>query len=193
MSTACSTGPGIGLRSPTGCGGVRHRSPELPFTSLLDDARVVRDVVASRKALGRRVVLVGHGYGGTVISEGGADADALVFLAATVPAHGETTTAAAEVSGSPLRDQPMIRVGESTIALAGPRAAVVGAFYNLAPPDGVDFFWAGLRAVPLSLFDEPTGASPAWQTVPSTYIVCEADNALPVDCQRRWVTRRTTA
>ncbi|GAA5195251.1 hypothetical protein GCM10025773_00700 [Microbacterium jejuense] len=61
-----------------------------PLRSLAGDAAYVRDVVAS---LGRPVVLVGHSYGGMVITEaaaGDAAVVGLVYVSAFVPATGQS-------------------------------------------------------------------------------------------------------
>src|SRR3954451_21311736 len=61
-----------------------------PLRSLTGDAAYVRDVIA---AVGGPVVLVGHSYGGLVISEAAAGNDAvvgLVYVNAFVPEHGQT-------------------------------------------------------------------------------------------------------
>src|ERR1700709_1673981 len=60
-----------------------------PLRSLSGDAAYVRDVIA---AVGRPVVLVGHSYGGLVISEAAASNEAvraLVYVNAFVPEHGQ--------------------------------------------------------------------------------------------------------
>ncbi|MET0965286.1 MAG: alpha/beta hydrolase [Nakamurella sp.] len=67
-----------------------------PLRSVEVDAAYVRDVIA---ALGRPVVLVGHSYGGIVITEAAAGNDAVVgltYVAAFAPEHGES---ALELSG----------------------------------------------------------------------------------------------
>jgi pimeloyl-ACP methyl ester carboxylesterase len=61
-----------------------------PFRDLVTDATAVRDAIAD---LGKPVVLVGHSYGGAVITEAAAASDAvraLVYVAAFAPDHGES-------------------------------------------------------------------------------------------------------
>ncbi len=62
---------------------------EMPLTSLADDAERTRKMVAQVK---EPVVLVGHSYGGAVISEAGNQPNvrALVFIAAFAPDAGES-------------------------------------------------------------------------------------------------------
>ncbi len=73
---------------------LRARSLEVvavanPLRSLTGDAAYVRDVIAG---LGERVVLVGHSYGGLVVTEAAAGNEAvqaLVYVCAFAPDHGE--------------------------------------------------------------------------------------------------------
>jgi pimeloyl-ACP methyl ester carboxylesterase len=69
-------------------GGVRRR--RVPLPSVSDDAAYLRDVITG---IGTSIVLVGHCYGGLVITEAAADNDAvvaLVYAAAFVPEQGES-------------------------------------------------------------------------------------------------------
>ena len=76
-------------------GRLRERSIETvavanPLRSLDGDAQYVRDVIAG---IGKPVVLVGHSYGGMVITQAAAGNDAvkaLVYVCAFAPDHGET-------------------------------------------------------------------------------------------------------
>jgi pimeloyl-ACP methyl ester carboxylesterase len=65
------------------------RAVENPLTSLADDAERTRKMIAQ---VGGPVVLVGHSYGGAVISEAGnhPNVAALVFVAAFAPDKGES-------------------------------------------------------------------------------------------------------
>ncbi|MBM3108457.1 alpha/beta hydrolase [Pseudomonas sp. V1] len=65
------------------------RAVEMPLTSLADDAERTRKMVAS---LPGKVLLVGHSYGGAVITQMGNQANVcgLVYIAAFAPDHGES-------------------------------------------------------------------------------------------------------
>src|SRR5947199_5356888 len=70
--------------------GFRVVSAQLPLTSLSEDVAAVRRYIARENG---PVVLVGHSYGGAVITAAGADnpkVTALVYIAAIVPDKGET-------------------------------------------------------------------------------------------------------
>jgi pimeloyl-ACP methyl ester carboxylesterase len=69
--------------------GVKVVSVQLRRSSLADDAAIVRQAIETQQG---RVVLVGHSYGGAVITEAGNDArvGALVYVAAFAPGDGES-------------------------------------------------------------------------------------------------------
>lgn len=70
-------------------GHTRIRAVELPLTSLADDAERTRKMIAQQDG---PVLLVGHSYGGAVITEAGNQANVagLVFIAAFAPDAGES-------------------------------------------------------------------------------------------------------
>ncbi len=73
-------------------GFTKLRAVELPLTSLADDAERTRKMIAQ---VGGPVLLVGHSYGGAVISEAGnhPDVQGLVYIAAFAPDAGESAGA----------------------------------------------------------------------------------------------------
>ena len=75
---------------------------QLPLTSLGDDVATVKRAIALASG---RIILVGHSYGGAVISEAGNDpkVDALVYIAAYAPDAGESAgSLGASVEPAPL-------------------------------------------------------------------------------------------
>ena len=68
------------------------RAVELPLTSLADDAERTRKMVAQQSG---PVLLVGHSYGGAVITEVGSNekVKALVYVAAFAPSAGQSVNA----------------------------------------------------------------------------------------------------
>ena len=70
--------------------GIQVVAVQIPLTSLSDDAATVRRIL---KRVNGPVVLVGHSYGGAVITaaaSGNLNVKALVYIAAMAPAEGET-------------------------------------------------------------------------------------------------------
>ncbi len=144
-----------------------------PLRSLSGDAAYVRDVIAG---IGKPVVLVGHSYGGMVITEAAANNQAvvgLVYVNAFAPEHGES---AGELStlfpGSTLGDA-LIAYPVST---GGNELAIKREMFNHQ-------FAADVPAAPAALMDAtqrpvtqaalseglPTNA-PAWKTIPAWFV-----------------------
>jgi pimeloyl-ACP methyl ester carboxylesterase len=150
------------------------------------DTGVADDVAATQRVLDRQdgpVILVGHSYGGTVITEAGVDPKVvgLVYLAAFGPDDGETT-------GQYLPKGPLpIKVSKDGLAFFN-RDAFLGGFAPDVPmPDRV--FMADAQ-VPLavSVFSAPI-THPAWRTKPSWYLVSANDQIIPPDVERMYAKR----
>jgi pimeloyl-ACP methyl ester carboxylesterase len=150
------------------------------------DTGVADDVAATQRVLDRQdgpVILVGHSYGGTVITEAGVDPKVvgLVYLAAFGPDEGETT-------GQYLPKGPLpIKVSKDGLAFFN-RDAFLGGFAPDVPiPDRV--FLADAQ-VPLavSVFTVPI-THPAWRTKPSWYLVSSNDQVIPPDVERMYAKR----
>lgn len=144
------------------------------------------DVAATRRILDRLdgpAVLVGHSYGGTVISEAGTHAGvaALVYVAAFAPDKGESvnTLIADPAPGAPV--PPILPPADGFLFLdrdkfhasfAADLPAAQAAFMaDSQVPWGVD-------ALAGSVTD------PAWRTLPSWYLVATDDRMIPPAAQR---------
>jgi pimeloyl-ACP methyl ester carboxylesterase len=153
---------------------------QLPLTSFCDD------VTALRRALERqrgRVVLVGHSYGGAVITAAGTDPRVvgLVYVAAIVPDAGETVgdvfTRAAPHPNAP-RLEP-----DANGFLWVTAEDFQNAIAQDAGPD---------EAVLLAATQKPIAAAclggrmqePAWREKPSLYLIAEHDRMVAPDTQR---------
>jgi pimeloyl-ACP methyl ester carboxylesterase len=138
--------------------------------------------------IGGEVVLCGHSYGGMVISHelsGGHPRVAhLVYLCAFVPSRGQSLI---DIGGG--KPAPWIQMDERGMTLPDlSRAAEI--FYGDCDPNTQRWAMGQLRYQPAAPFSEPVG-EPAWEKVPSTYIVCVQDMALPEDLQRNVFAART--
>ena len=152
-----------------------------PTISLADDVAVTRRVIAAQNG---PVLLVGHSYGGAVITEAGNDPKvaALVYIAAFAPDAGESVSSLIKdpPPGAPV---PPI-VGPQDGFLALDRAAFAASFAADLAADQAAFMadsqvpW-GVAAL--------TGAisQPAWKTKPSFYLVATEDRMIPPDAQRQ--------
>jgi pimeloyl-ACP methyl ester carboxylesterase len=151
---------------------------------MYDDARAVRDAIG---AIDGDSVVVGHSYGGIVITEGAAGLQGvrhLVYLAAFMLEEGESL---ADVAG---RTPPAWQIPAPdgrTLTVEGPQQV----FYNTCAPEIADAAAARLRPHTIEAFVQPV-RSVAWRDVPSTYVICDRDNALPVPAQEAMSARAGT-
>jgi len=156
-----------------------------PTTSLADDVRAVRQVLAAQDG---PAVLVGHSYGGAIITEAGTDPTvaALVYIAAFAPDAGESvaTLIANPAPGAsvppilPPRDGFLLLDREkfpaSFAADVDPELAAFMAAAQL--PWGVDALQGAIT-------------QPAWRTRPSWYLVARDDRMIPPPAQRAMAAR----
>jgi pimeloyl-ACP methyl ester carboxylesterase len=173
-----------------------HGASTLPLSDMYGDARHVADVV---KQVGRPVVLVGHSYGGAVITEaahilGGSDnsglhpVEHLLYLAAFCLDEGETvmSIATSPVGGPVLLGQAMLPGPEGTTVLDPDKAHA--ALYASCSPEISAAAVARLSPQPMVTFGQPVTGAP-WKDIPSTYVVCERDEAVHPGHQRRMAAR----
>ncbi len=148
------------------------------------DAAAVSEAVA---AAGEPVVLCGHSYGGTVITEASAGephVHHLVYITSVLPDLGQSHADAAGPGPAPwVHPQP-----DGTVVLRSDRLREL--FF--ADCDDDTFAEALTRATPQSLaaFGQPVRRV-AWQEVPSTYVVCAEDRAIPACGQRAHAAKTT--
>jgi pimeloyl-ACP methyl ester carboxylesterase len=145
-----------------------------PLTGLSDD------VAAAKRVIDRQdgpVILVGHSYGGTVITVAGADPKvrALVYVAALQPDVGETTSRlAASMPGEmPSSDLKPTRDGFIFIDPAKFAADIATDL----PPAQAEYMSNAQMPVAAAAFDAPVTVA-AWHDKPSYGIVATADRAL---------------
>ncbi|MFG1911335.1 alpha/beta fold hydrolase [Kribbella sp. NPDC048928] len=158
-----------------------------PLRSLEGDAQYVRDVIAG---LGRPVVLVGHSYGGMVITEAAADNDAvkaLVYVCAFAPDHGETAfQLSSQFPGSTLGDA----LNAYPVATGGNELAIRNDVFQQqfcadVPDDLAALMAATQRPVTEAALTTglPT-ATPAWKSIPSWFVFSDLDLNIPVALHR---------
>ena len=175
------------LRQPLSDRGISTIAPELPLETLAGDVAVVRDAL---DALDGPAVLLGHSYGGTVITWAGEHPSvrSLVYLTAGVPDIGEgvgsgptTTTTRPPPEG--------IRRSTAGVLSVEP-AAAVRLFYPDAEPALAAAWAAKLR--PSRSREGEVVPCAAWRTRPVDYIVCRDDSILP-EATQRWLAERANA
>ncbi len=151
-----------------------------PTTSLAGDVTATRRVIAAQDG---PVILVGHSYGGAVITEAGNDpkVSALVYIAAFAPDTGESVSSliANPVPGAPV---PPILPPEDGLLLLD-RSKFAASFAGDVDEELATFM--ADSQVPWGV-DALQGAisHPAWKTKPSWYLVAQDDRMIPPAAQR---------
>jgi pimeloyl-ACP methyl ester carboxylesterase len=169
-----------------------------PAGDLHDDAARVTEVLDH---IDGPAVLVGHSYGGAVITEsGGHPAVAhLVYLCALALDDGESCAAAgaeeAAASGISHAGRPDLSAGfragpDGMISLDAGVAAT--CLYQDCDSDTIAWATARLGPQPVATLQQSPRAV-AWRTTPSTYVICTEDLAIHPGVQRILAGRCTTA
>jgi len=176
-----------------------HGGDPGPLADLHGDAKRVRDVLDSLDA---PVVLLGHSYGGAVITEAG-DHPAvahLVYLCAFALGEGETVatggandpdTAAISQEGRLDPVASFVPNADGT-AVTVTRDGAIAALYNDCDAESIEWALARLGPQPLITFQQAPVAL-AWRSKPSTYAVCAQDEAIHPELQRVMARRCSTS
>jgi pimeloyl-ACP methyl ester carboxylesterase len=165
-----------------------------PLRGLASDAEAVSDVVRSIEG---PVVLVGHSYGGAVITNVAADAGeivGLVYVAAFAPDSGESAfELSAKYPGSTLGDavRPTPR-SDGTTDLTIAQELFHDQFAADVPTAKTTRMAATQRPVTLEALQEPSGDSPLWKDVPSWFVFGEEDRNIPAELEH-YMARRAGA
>ena len=152
-----------------------------PLKSLSEDVATTKRVLDAQKG---DVVLVGHSYGGAVITEaaaGNSKVKALVYVAAFAPDAGETLGALGERFPAPPLGTAV--VPDSAGFLYIERAKVADVFANDLPKEEAALLAATQKPLAAAIFGEPLKAA-AWKSIPSWYVVSTQDKAINPDLER---------
>jgi len=151
-----------------------------PTFSLADDVAVTKRALANQNG---PAILVGHSYGGVVITEAGNDPKVvgLVYIAAFAPDKGESVSALIKdpPPGAPV--PPILPPQDGYLSLD--KAEFASSFAADVSPDLAEFMadsqvpW-GVEALSGAI------SQPAWKTKPSWYLVSTEDRMIPPDAQR---------
>jgi pimeloyl-ACP methyl ester carboxylesterase len=167
--------------------GFQVRAPQFPLSSLADDVARLRQVLEFQDG---PTIVVGHSYGGQIMTALGPDAPpnvvGLVYIAAFALDEGESLGA-------------LLSQGPVTPALAHLFTDSRG-FGWLSEDDFVNHFagdveaararvlYAAQQPLASSAFTDVMGV-PAWKSLPSWYLVAQNDEALPPDAERLFASR----
>lgn len=160
--------------------GVKVTAIQNPLTSLKDDVAVARRVLDAQTG---KVVLVGHSWGGTVITEAGAHdkVAALVYVAAFAPDAGQSTAEAGKDYPTPPGIKKLVPDAQGFLSL--PPDALRDDFAQDVPAAQAAVMSATQGPIQAKAFDEKVSVA-AWQTKPSWYIVASKDRMIDPGLER---------
>ncbi len=164
-------------------------APPNPLRSVASDAATVGAVAG---AIDGPVVLVGHSYGGAVISQASAGLEnvtALVYLAAFGLDVGESCASVQQPFPPPLLASTSVPTPYPAVGAAQGPDLYVGkerfreTFCADVPVDVADVMFATQRPLSLAALTENATAA-GWKNKPSWFLVSEHDNAISPDAER---------
>jgi len=164
--------------------GHRVIAVQLPLHSLADDVATVKRAI---DLVGGPVTLVGHSYGGFVITNAGynnQNVTGLVYVSAFGPDEGESTANFVDVAKLP----PGLLVFDSGgYAYINPEM-FHEAFVQDANATEAETLAVVQKPAHQSILTEPSGP-PAWKQLPTWFEVSESDRIIPPDAQRQFAQR----
>ncbi|WP_083896207.1 alpha/beta fold hydrolase [Nocardia jiangxiensis] len=153
---------------------------ELPFTGFDADVAAAREAI---EAAGPNVIVAAHSYGGCVASAAARDnpdVARLVYVAAFLTEPGEHPfTILADYHGELL---DALVITDTGVGVDPDRAREV--FFGDRDDEHAAQLAARLRSMPLNAAEMTYAGDPAWKSTTTTYVVCTADRAIPVQAQR---------
>jgi pimeloyl-ACP methyl ester carboxylesterase len=159
--------------------GHRVIAVELPEHSLADDVATVKRAI---NLVGGPVTLVGHSYGGFVITNAAynnPNVTRLVYIAAFAPDEGQSLGDFVDVKKLP---KDLLIVDGGGFAYINP-AMFAGAFAQDVNSTEADIMATVQKPFSISIFGEKSGP-PAWKQLPTWYQVSENDHMIPPDAER---------
>jgi pimeloyl-ACP methyl ester carboxylesterase len=166
-------------------------APPNPLRGLVSDAAYIHAVLAQIKG---PIILVGHSYGGAVITDaaiGNPNVKALVYIAAFAPDQGDSLASLnAMPQASQIKPVPVVPStyplpdGTTGVELTVDPAQYPTVFLdNLLPAAQEHALAAEQRPLSVASATQPSGV-PAWKTIPSWYMVAEQDDAIAPNLER---------
>jgi pimeloyl-ACP methyl ester carboxylesterase len=166
--------------------GFQVRAPQFPLNSLADDVARLRQVLEFQDG---PTIVVGHSYGGQIMTALGAEAPnvvGLVYIAAFGLDEGESL-------GELLSQGPVSPALAHLFTDARgfgwlPEDDFVHHFAGDIGPAKARVLYAVQQPLATAAFGDVMG-SPAWKSLPSWYLVAQNDEALPPDAERLFAAR----
>lgn len=160
--------------------GVEVTAVQNPLTSLDDDVAATRRAIAAQPG---RVVLVGHSWGGTVITEAGAThkVAALVYVAAFAPDAGQSTAELGKPYPAPA-GLAFLKADEAGF-LSLTAEGMSRHFAQDLPAAKTAVMNATQGPIQAQAFDQKVSVA-AWRSKPSWYVVATADHMIQPQHER---------
>ena len=159
--------------------GYKVISVQNPTTTLEEDVAVTQRAI---KLAGGDVILVGHSWGGFVITEAGDDphVKALVYIAAYAPDKGETVLTVSD-KAAPTKLTSFLQNTDDFVTLT--KDGVVESFANGLPADEQNLIYTVQQPASTNVF-KGVASHVAWQQKPSWYVVAGNDHCINPDLER---------
>ena len=161
-------------------------APQFPESSLEADVARLRQVLHRQNG---PTIVVGHSYGGQIMTALGTDAPnavGLVYIAAFGIDEGESLGALA-AQGPPTAALAHLDIDAAGFAWL-PEEDFVKHFAADVDPVRARVMYAVQQPVAASAFQDVMGV-PAWKSLPSWFLVATADEAIPPDAERQFAAR----
>jgi pimeloyl-ACP methyl ester carboxylesterase len=152
---------------------------ELPLHSLADDVEIVKRAI---EYIGGPTILVGHSYGGAVITNAAyinPNVTGLVYIAAFAPNQGQSLDNFVDPSKLP---KYLLMIDNRGFAYINP-TMFAGAFAQDVNSTEAAIMSVVQKPLNTSIFAEKSGP-PAWKQLPTWYQVSENDHMIPPDLER---------
>ena len=166
--------------------GYHVTAPQFAMTKLADDAARLRHVLARQDG---PTIVVGHSYGGQIMTALGEDAPnavGLVYIAAFALDEGES------IGGLLKQVPPTPAIAHLDIDDQGfawlPEDDFLNHFAADVDPTKARVMYAVQQPLHASALEEVMG-TPAWKSLPSWFLVAEGDQTIPPDAQRQFAAR----
>lgn len=154
-------------------------SVQNPTTTLEDDVAATKRAI---KLAGDDVILVGHSWGGFVITEAGDDphVKALVYVAAYAPDQGETVPSVTKKAPDTQLTN-FVKTTDGFLTLS--KEGVTKAFANGLPADEQEMIFCVQQPASQNVF-KGVASHVAWKQKPSWYVVAADDQTINPDLER---------
>jgi len=157
--------------------------PDAGGPGLAEDVAAVRDVLTASHD---PAVVVAHSYGGIVTAEAATGVEAvrhLLLVCSYLPEVGESLSSFA--GGEPA---PYLDIDPDGGTFSVREDALAETFLHDCDPEIQRAASARTARQSLAVLEQPV-RSAAWQSVPSTYLVCARDRGTPAEAQRQFAGR----